>query len=211
MIVSWNEFEYNKFVEAIVQNDLIVVSDLISINGKLDSFNNSSKYTSPLLVALDWREPDYMLPLENVELVQRLIHAGTDINARNATCDTPLIIAAWTKKLHTVVLLCEAGADVNASNEDGYTSLIAAAQYGYSEIVARLLSQGANVNTQTQQGLTALIMAAVNGHTKTVRILLEHDADINVVTNLGDTALSLAREARHYTIGRLLLPPATRL
>src|SRR5258707_331099 len=62
--------------------------------------------------------------------VKTLLAKGADVNARDATQDTPLMIASLNGYLEVLKLLVTKGADVNASNATGFTALHLAAGLG---------------------------------------------------------------------------------
>lgn len=94
--------------------------------------------------------------------VERLIAAGTDINAPAAVKygRTALQAAAGYGHIEIVERLLAAGADINAPAAEfgGQTALQAACTGGYFEIVKTLLAAGADINAPAAEydGLTAL-------------------------------------------------------
>ena len=99
------------------------------------------------------------------EIVNALLNAGADVNARDNRDNTPLHEAAdmWSvsKPMIEIVVeivndLLKAGADVNARNDNSYTPLHYASGYGTAETVNALLNAGADVNARTKSGETRL-------------------------------------------------------
>jgi ankyrin repeat protein len=148
----------------------------------------------------------------NTALVERLLAAGADVNAKDNYGDTALIAAADDGHTDIVERLLAAGADVNAQNNDGRTPLIAAAKGGNinpwddedyirvarersTDIVRRLLAvQGIKVNAQNKDGETALTIAALFSNADIVRLLLAAGADVNAKNKDGMTALMHAAD-----------------
>ena len=72
------------------------------------------------------------------EVVEELISAGADVNARNGSDRTPLHAAAHGNKPGVVEMLLVAGADVDARGEFGQTPLHVAAGLGLGARCRRL-------------------------------------------------------------------------
>ena len=79
----------------------------------------------------------YFVQVDQLAVVQTLIEAGADLEAKAAVGMYPLGIAAWLGKLPIVELLIEAGADVDAESEPSDTALSVAADHRHSEVVDR--------------------------------------------------------------------------
>ena len=111
------------------------------------------------------------------DVVQVLIDAGADIEAKNEKGRSPLLLACQVGQLDAVKMLVEAGADVCATDSGRYTCLILAAYYGHTEIVRYLVGlPDVDVNHTGNGDRTALHYASSNKHTDVVRVLLEPGA-----------------------------------
>lgn len=132
-----------------------------------------------------------------VAIVERLIAAGLDVNARAKDGRTPLHWAAGFDCVDCMALLLKAGAEVNARDEDGNTPLHAASK----DCVPLLLRAGADVlakngdgsvplhrnfkpellpagvNVRNAAGLMPLHFAALAGNEIAIRWLLAQSAD----------------------------------
>jgi len=76
-------------------------------------------------------------------IVQWIIDAGANVNAKNNIGGTPLMIASQYGHEVCVKLLLDVGADVNAKNKDGWTALMFASRYGHKDVVELLKKHGA--------------------------------------------------------------------
>ena len=111
------------------------------------------------------------------EVVQMLIDAGADMEAKNENGCSSLLVACKVGKLDAVKLLVEAGARVCATDDHGATCLIAAAYFGHTETVRYLVGlPDVDVNLTANEGETALDYASGNSHRDVVHVLLEHGA-----------------------------------
>jgi uncharacterized protein len=96
-------------------------------------------------------------------VVALLLENGANVEARDSTGDTALLIcAARGGDPAIAALLLEKGADIETKNNDGHTALMLAAAYGRPAITALLLERGANIDTKDHAGNTARMWAARN-------------------------------------------------
>jgi len=126
-----------------------------------------------------------------VEVVQVLLAAGADMNAKGKIGDTPLLSAArgfQKRRVQVVQLLLAAGADANACNDyEGSTPLHHAAIYGQVEVVQALLAVGADINARNEDGRTPLSLAKQAGHSSVV-MLLQGGVPLSSSVPVHDTA-----------------------
>lgn len=110
------------------------------------------------------------------EIVEMLISAGVNVNARSGHFPTqPLVEAAEKGYSDIVELLIHAGATLNTKYTR--TPLGMAAWKGHSDVVRILLDAGADVDHSDNLGETPLDHAIVEDNKEIVRILLKAGAD----------------------------------
>ena len=90
------------------------------------------------------------------QIVQELLKAGADPNARNSYGENSLFLASRRGHFEVVQELLKAGADVNLQNEDGENALILASQNRHFKVVQELLKAGADVNMRNRRGISVL-------------------------------------------------------
>ncbi|SCV48384.1 uncharacterized protein FFB14_10349 [Fusarium fujikuroi] len=147
-------------------------------------------------------------PIEkgNIELLKRLLDAGSDVNDCNATINSnlsPLQLSAQLGDLGMVHYLIEKKADVNSppSFSWGGTALQFAAIGGYMGIANLLIDHGARINARGSRkgGRTALEGAAEHGRLDMLELLLQRGA---AWSNYGRqqfiSAVRLASMNAHY-------------
>ena len=125
-------------------------------------------------------------------LVQCMLAAGANANARGDHSGTPLHVAAYGGNADTVKLLLAAGANAKETDGSGRTPLHIAANSVDQETLAALLAAGSDINERDGQGQTALHIAAQWSHAQSVETLLAAGANVNERSNRGHTPLHVA-------------------
>jgi serine/threonine-protein phosphatase 6 regulatory ankyrin repeat subunit A/serine/threonine-protein phosphatase 6 regulatory ankyrin repeat subunit B len=168
--------------------------------------------------------------LDASELVELLLHNGSDIEATTINGTTPLMLAA---KHHTspeiLQLLLNNGAHLESKDNDGQTALMYAAKYQKSfkhsphqldyaiqlnllktaniSTAQRLVEEGANIEARDSAGKTALTIAVVeSGAPEIVQPLLDMGANLEAPDDQGWTPLMhAANSSTSLKIVQLLL------
>lgn len=130
-----------------------------------------------------------------------------DVNLRNSTGQTPLMLAAWARRPQTVTLLIKHGARVGAVDRHGWTALhtpwnTKPADANYTSVMEILIANKAPVNAVAgvPLGYTPLMGAAMVGDEATVELLLEHGARVNDADAEGHTAFSIAEQQKYSDV-----------
>jgi ankyrin repeat protein len=116
----------------------------------------------------------------DVATLERLLAAGTDINARDAHGQTALMLAALEGHERTVAFLADRGASLDQTAEYHLTALMLAVIRGHRWVAQSLVNAGADVTIRGSgapgfEGKTALELAAVRGYDNLVEILRRAD------------------------------------
>ncbi|MGH9966904.1 MAG: ankyrin repeat domain-containing protein [Pyrinomonadaceae bacterium] len=141
----------------------------------------------------------------NREMMQVLISAGADVNSRNGSKETVLMMLGEEATSEMVWDLIHAGAKVDLKDDEGNTALIEAAMIKNLNVLNALLHAGAKVDARNDEGQTALMLAAGENLTRNVKALITAGADMNARDREGKTTLNYAKENDHEKLVKLLL------
>ena len=144
-----------------------------------------------------------------IAMMDMVLKAGADPNAKDESGMTALRHVAWTGKNQVNVTrrLIAAKADVNLAADDDWTPLIQVmyADPGVAVPVAQLLMQaGADANIVNNEGNSALMLASHRDMPVLIPALVKAGADINQRGRDG-TSLVVAAEEGHTAVVRALL------
>ncbi len=126
---------------------------------------------------------------------------GTNVEARTAKGESPLMLASLRGHLDLVRKLITRGADVNKT---GWAPLHYAATSGHVEIMELLLENHAYIDAESPNGTTPLMMAALYGSPASVKLLLDSGADAALRNQLGMTAIDFANKANRRDSAELI-------
>ena len=113
-----------------------------------------------------------------------------DVEARNPSDESPLMIAALNGLTDISKKLIAKGADVN---KPGWAPLHYAATHGHLDVISLLLDNYAYIDAASPNGTTPLMMAAFYGTPSAVKLLLESGADPLLKNTQGLTAIDFAQ------------------
>jgi hypothetical protein len=142
---------------------------------------------------------------DNIEVVEKFLEQGNDINGYYGRQNTTLLNHAINKRSESVFdLLIEKGANPDLS--DGRrTPLVSAIRRRNLMMVHKLIQNGAEVDLRYKGGNTALIYAARNGRLRFVKSLIEYGANAEISNNSGQTALDLANMTNYREVAQYLV------
>lgn len=107
-----------------------------------------------------------------IAMIDQLIDAGLEVDARDADGETPLLNAIFRGFTAAAEKLIELGADLDACNVSSRESSIHfAVEFDRHEILARLLQQGVDYTARNIRGRTIGHMAARVASSRTIEIL----------------------------------------
>ena len=128
-----------------------------------------------------------------------------DVNAMNASGESPLMMAALRGDIEWARRLIDRGAKVHL---EGWSPLHYAATGGEPKVVAMLLDRGAPIDAPSLNRTTPLMMAAGYGTEANVDLLLARGADKRLRNDRDVDAAGFARQAgREFLLSRLGVPP----
>jgi ankyrin repeat protein len=135
------------------------------------------------------------------ELVNRLIRAGADVNARSKSGKTALIGAAQYGHAGIVKSLLAAKANANFVEQTQETALMHAAIEWHLVVVQLLMEKGIRENDVRN----AFIAAAGEGRIQIVQYFISRGVDVNARNAYGVTPLTVAGHSGQLEVVRALL------
>lgn len=119
---------------------------------------------------------------EYLQMVQSLLAAGVDVNAKDSACQTALHRATRRADEAMMKFLLQNGAEVDAKDDDERTAWSANVRMRNPHVLGILLQAGADPSTRGLQGVSELYTAAKEGETELVRFMLESGTNPSVQT-----------------------------
>ncbi|HHY16033.1 MAG TPA: hypothetical protein GX521_08155, partial [Firmicutes bacterium] len=171
------------------------LQDIKDFLAEFDVDLRSESEQTALMVALIGRA--------GLEIIEELVHAGADVNARDWADNIPLIWAAWAEAEPAVLrLLLAEGAGVDAQDDIGATPLMwALYQRGGRDTISPLLEAGADANLADYDGDTALAWAVRAGADwEIIKLLLAQGGDISALNDYGQNLLHIAAAAPEVSL-----------
>jgi uncharacterized protein len=150
-----------------------------------------------------------------------LVAKGANIEAKDQSGSTPLMIAVGNADTAMVKFLLDRGARVDTRNTEGADVLMEAAQMGRVSIVELLLQKGSDQGALNEAIYRAIayqpmviyqesskvanLLEYADPFAKTVKLLLDKGADINALNEEGATPLIEAAAFGRLAIVKMLL------
>ncbi|CAK8698608.1 transient receptor potential cation channel subfamily A member 1-like isoform X2 [Clavelina lepadiformis] len=144
----------------------------------------------------------------SIEIVKFLMKEGADINARNSSLVTPLLLACQHNAHIIVKHLLQSGANIEMKDSDFMTPLLIASRYGHLETITYLLEYNADITETDKDDRTCLMWAAEENRSDALTILLRRNKMrlmIEERDKYNNTALHLASVKGHTDTVKLLL------
>ena len=140
-----------------------------------------------------------------VDLIERLLARGYDLNFPVPGGHRPLIAAAQSNSIQLTRRFLEGGARVDAIDHEKKTALLWAAENGNAEIAQLLLDRGANIEACGKDGMSILNQASFSGRIDVVKLLLKRRAKVEAKDDDQMNCLHNAAQFGHYSVMQALL------
>ena len=172
-----------------------VLKFLLSKNVDLDAVD-SEGYTA-LHLAVKHKSREYEV---DKEIIEQLVLAGANLEARGPLGNTPLMIAIKSQRRYEIVkFLIENGANIFTKDDWDWGLLervITRPRYTDPKIVRKLIDLGLNVNSKVPVENSPLLLAAVYGTDEIFDLMIEAGADVNALSDKGNSVLYLLMKSR---------------
>ena len=157
------------------------------------------------------------------KVIERLIELGQDVNCKNKTNKTPILLltkiffenmpsyyaeygledSIINEKLedfkHMFELLIQSGANINIRDDSGQTPLFKIASYDATgEIIKLFLKSGADLNKPDKEGNTPIFEAVKYNNPQILNLLIASGANINKKNNNGESPLFMCAFSSEY-------------
>ena len=172
-----------------------VLKFLLSKNVNLEAVDNEG-YTA-LHTAVRHKSREYEV---DKEIIEQLVLAGANLEARGPLGNTPLMIAIKSQRRYEIVkFLIENGANIFTKDDWDWGLLervITRPRYTDPKIVRKLIDLGLNVNSKVPVENSPLLLAAVYGTDEIFELMIEAGADVNALSDKGNSVLYLLLKSR---------------
>ncbi|MCL1971512.1 MAG: ankyrin repeat domain-containing protein [Endomicrobia bacterium] len=208
-----DKYGYTPLMLAIRKNEsnpqtaIALILNKADVNSAFDKKYDDEDKMTPLLYAVN----EYMVNKPNV--IQALIDAGANINAKNAKDGrTPLLLAASNANNTEIIdILIKAGSKIEEKDKYGYTPLMLALtnNSAYPDIAVSLIKYKADVNAVLPERFSTPLLMALGDNTETkpkvIQALIDYGADVNAKDVMGMTPLMFAAKNSTEEVIKILL------
>ena len=172
-----------------------VLKFLLSKNVNLEAVDHEG-YTA-LHNAIMYKYAEHNVELE---IIEQLVLAGANLEARGPLGETPLMIAIKSQRhIEIVNFLIENGANIFTKDSHGWgllESVISFPRYINPKIVKKFIDLGLDVNSKVPVENSPLLLATVYGTDEIFDLLIEAGADVNALSDKGNSVLYLLMKSR---------------
>jgi ankyrin repeat protein len=138
-------------------------------------------------------------------IVETLLEAGADINAKMPDGSTALMLAAKESKEEAARALLEYNPDINVTDNDGWNCLHHIDENTPLSLVRVLVRRGVDLEQRTNEGYTVLRSAVEKSDLSTMKYLLDRKANINTAEGFFGGPLHIAALFKDVDAVRLLV------
>lgn len=154
----------------------------------------------------EFNEEAFFLNIKNdsLPIVDAFLTAGFDVNDRNNSGKTPLMVSCWEGKIRTVKLLLEHGAEVNPKDVK-VSPLWYALRNMHNEVALLIFEKGGDPEFITSENMTVFAEAIRYSPIETIKMLIEGGANVNLAKGAEKYPIHEAVAQRDATMVKLLL------
>lgn len=178
--IIYNAIKFN-YIEII---DILLKNDNLNIGPSIINCRDNNEHI-PL---------HYAIILKNIEVIDKLIKAGSDVSVYNKNGNNSLHLAVFSKDEDICKRILKEKININFKNNNGQSALHLACSLSLLSIAELLLKHGININEQDYLHDFTVLHYSVNlDNIKITKLILNYNPNINIQDIYGNTPL-------HYSI-----------
>lgn len=208
---TYTYFDDGRVVEAILGGNIDYVKEYIRKYGSVDSpLTNDDSRNRLLHIACQTINSNNSYNSDNsdnrtdknaskrLEILNMLLALKSNINIKNGSGETPLMVAVKYNNFDAVEKLLSQGSDIKLTNNKNETIMNYALKYSTLPMVRLLYNNGASINEVDKNGNNVLHYCIINcpvneEKNKKMRFLLESGANAEATNNNGHTPLEVIK------------------
>ncbi len=181
---------------AIASRDAAIIKMVLNKSDDVDPRDRNE--ATPLMYAIIFE------PNGRLEIIDRLLAKGAELEAVNSNGQTALHVACYYGRIDTGRRLLSRGANINTIDKQQMTPFLAACAKDV-RLAQMLMDHGSDVKAVNKRGETSLHLACHANRHKIVELLLPRFENVDILDNRAQTPLELAVVRGNIDTTKLLL------
>lgn len=142
---------------------------------------------------------------ERIDIIDKLIEKGSNVNVQSKTGHTALMYASSAGFTQTAKYLIDHKSNLNLETSEGDTALTLSIFSGHNDISKFLIGGGSNINHCTICGNTPFIIASMLNNIEMIKYLIKSKVEVNIKNKKGKTALDYIIKDKKFELAVYLM------